>query len=239
MIIFPAIDLKDGKCVRLSRGNFKKIKCYNSSPLDQALFFQDLGFKNLHMVDLDGSISGKLENKNEIKNILKKTNLNLQLGGGFRKINKVKEWIEFGVDKIVISSVFFDNKSEFIKICQKYHSKIAFALDLKKNFIAYQGWLKKKKIDLKKFIKILNYCKISRIIFTDINRDGLQSGANIETAKTIVKISKKPVILSGGISSLAEVIKLKKMSLFQGIIIGKAIYEGKINLKKLSKLQNE
>jgi len=238
MKIFPALDLKEGKCVRLLKGNFNKITIYNNDPIFQVDYFEEKGFKNLHLVDLDGSLGNNSVNKKIIKKIIRYSKLDIQFGGGIRTYPEVDYWVSEGVKKIVLGSVFFTNFKEYQKICKKFRKYIAFPLDIKKNFLAFHGWKKTKNFLLQDLLLKLEDTKISRIIFTNIDRDGMRKGTDLNYAEKIVNKTQIPLMLSGGISSLDEVIKIKKLKKYEGIVIGKSLYENKINIDHLIRLQN-
>jgi phosphoribosylformimino-5-aminoimidazole carboxamide ribotide isomerase len=171
MIIFPAIDLKDGKCVRLYKGDFSKTTIFNSSPFNQALEFKKKGFTDLHLVDLDGALKGRSKNKKVIIKIIKNTNLNVQLGGGIRTLNQISFWIKNGVSTVVVGTMAVKNPKILQKACDLFPGRIAVALDVRNNFLAIKGWVKQTKIKLMDFSKKLEDFGVSRIIYTDINRD--------------------------------------------------------------------
>jgi phosphoribosylformimino-5-aminoimidazole carboxamide ribotide isomerase len=235
MIIFPAIDLKDGKCVRLYKGNFNEITIFNSSPYNQALKFQHKGFTDLHLVDLDGALKGKSKNKKVIIKIIKKTNLNIQLGGGIRTLKQISFWINSGVSTVVVGTMAIQNQKILEKACSLFPGRIAVALDVRNNFLAIKGWVKQTKVKLIDFSKRLEDFGVSRIIYTDINRDGTKTGVDLSQLKKITSAVKIPLIVSGGISSIADVKKLYKAEQFEGVIIGKAIYDKSISLNELKK----
>ena len=238
MIIFPAIDIKGGKCVRLFKGDFNKITQYKKNPFDQATDFFNLGFTNIHLVDLDGALEGNLINKEIIKKISEIDKIKIQVGGGIRSLEHIEKLINFGVDKIIIGTAAVEN-IEFLKIaCNKYNKKIAISLDVREGYIALSGWKKQTKILATDFIKNIENMDISRIIYTDINRDGTKSGPNLYETLNFSNLTKIPVVVSGGISSIDDVINIKnkKLKNIEGIIIGKAIYDGSIDIKELSKI---
>jgi len=238
MIIFPAIDIKGGKCVRLFKGDFNKITQYKKSPFEQATEFFNLGFTNIHLVDLDGALEGNLINKEIIKKISEIDKIKIQVGGGIRSLEHIEKLINFGVDKIIIGTAAVEN-IEFLKIaCNKYNKKIAISLDVREGYIALSGWKKQTKILASDFIKNIENMDISRIIYTDINRDGTKSGPNLYETLNFSNLTKIPVVVSGGISSIDDVINIKnkKLKNIEGIIIGKAIYDGSIDIKELSKI---
>ena len=236
MIIFPAIDLKDGKCVRLYKGNFNKTTIFNSSPYNQALQFKKKGFTDLHLVDLDGALKGKSKNKEVIIKIIKSANLNVQLGGGIRTLKQISFWIKNGVSTVVVGTTAIQNPKILKKACDLFPGRIAVALDVRNNFLAIKGWVKQTRINFLDFLKKLENLGLSRIIYTDINRDGTKTGINIKKLVKIIETVNIPVVVSGGISNIREVKQLKKIDFLQGVIIGKAIYDGTINLNKLQKL---
>jgi len=238
MIIFPAIDIKGGKCVRLLKGNFNKITQYKKSPIDQAIVFSNLGFKNIHLVDLDGALRGNLINKHVIKEISKINKIKIQVGGGIRSLEHIKKLLDFGVDKVIIGTAAVENIG-FLKIaCNKFNKKIAISLDVREGYIALSGWKKQTDILASDFVKKIENMNISRIIYTDINKDGTKSGPNLEETLNFSNLTKIPVLVSGGVSSINDVINIKKnkSSNIEGIIIGKAIYDGNIDVKELSKI---
>jgi phosphoribosylformimino-5-aminoimidazole carboxamide ribotide isomerase len=236
MIIFPAIDLKDGKCVRLYKGDFNKTTIFNSSPYNQALQFKKKGFTDLHLVDLDGALKGKSKNKKVIIKIIKSANLNVQLGGGIRTLKQISFWIKNGVSTVVVGTMAIQNPKILKKACDLFPGRIAVALDVRNNFLAIKGWVKQTRINFLDFLKKLENLGLSRIIYTDINRDGTKTGINIKKLVKIIENVNIPVVVSGGISNIRDVKQLKKIDYLQGVIIGKAIYDGTINLNKLQKL---
>ena len=236
MIIFPAIDLKDGKCVRLYKGDFNKTTIFNSSPYNQALQFKKKGFTDLHLVDLDGALKGKSKNKKVIINIIKSANLNVQLGGGIRTLKQISFWIKNGVSTVVVGTMAIQNPKILKKACDLFPGRIAVALDVRNNFLAIKGWVKQTRINFLDFLKKLENLGLSRIIYTDINRDGTKTGINIKKLVKIIETVNIPVVVSGGISNIRDVKQLKKIDYLQGVIIGKAIYDRTINLNKLQKL---
>jgi phosphoribosylformimino-5-aminoimidazole carboxamide ribotide isomerase len=235
MIIFPAIDLKDGKCVRLYKGDFNKTTIFNSFPFNQALEFQKKGFTHLHLVDLDGALKGKSKNKKIIIKIIKKTSLNVQLGGGIRTLKQISFWIKSGVSTVVVGTMAIENPKILKKACGIFPGQIAVALDVRKNSLAMQGWVSQTKISIFDYIKKLKDFGVSKIIYTDIDRDGTKKGLNFKNINKLISITKIPLIVSGGVSKLVEVKKLKKLNL-NGVIIGKAIYDRSLNLNYLIKI---
>ena len=237
MKIFPAIDIKDQKCVRLIKGDLKNKTVYKISPLDQAGLFKDYGFENLHIVDLDGALTGKTINLNIIEDIVSKYNLKVEIGGGVRTLESISKYVDMGVDKVILGSAAIKNNELLKEACKKFKNKIALGLDAKNEKLAISGWQENLNIEVLDFLKEVNNFEISRIIYTDINRDGTKVGPNLEVTNKIAKVSKCPIIISGGVSSIADIKKAKKLKdkNVGGIIIGKAIYDGDIKLHELAK----
>jgi phosphoribosylformimino-5-aminoimidazole carboxamide ribotide isomerase len=233
MIIFPAIDLKDGKCVRLYKGDFSKTTIFNSSPYNQALQFKKKGFTDLHLVDLDGALKGRSKNKKVIIKIIKNTNLNIQLGGGIRTLKQISFWIKNGVSTVVVGTMAVNNPKILKKACDLFPGRIAVALDVRNNFLAIKGWVKQTKIKLMDFSKKLEDFGVSRIIYTDINRDGTKKGVNFTQLKKIINKINIPLVVSGGVSNIKDIQQLDKLRILDGVIIGKAIYDKTIDQRKL------
>jgi len=182
MIIFPAIDIKDGKCVRLIKGDFNKITSYKDSPVDQAIKYSQSGFNDIHIVDLDGALQGKPVNSIIVKEIIKKVKSRIQIGGGIRTIDDINNWIKMGVDKVVMGTAAVENTDLLKTACDKFKNKIAVALDVKDGLIALSGWKKQTNISAIDYIKKIQNFGVSRVIYTDINKDGTKKGPNIKDA---------------------------------------------------------
>jgi len=237
MIIFPAIDIKDGKCVRLIKGDFNQMTSYEKSPFDQAKIYFQNGFNNIHIVDLDGALQGKASNSNIVKEILKNLKLKIQIGGGIRTIDDVDNWVKSGVDKVIIGTAAVENKDLLKTVCEKFKNKIAVSLDVKDGFIFLSGWKKQTNILAANFLKEIQNFGVSRIIYTDINKDGTKEGPNIKDAIELSNKVKIPFIISGGISSIEDIKKIKSLNNpnIEGIIVGKSIYDGDVKIKELAK----
>ncbi len=238
MIIFPAIDIKDKKCVRLVKGNFNKITTYSTSPIEQAEQFFQNGFNNIHIIDLDGALTGKPVNSNIVKSIIKNNKLKIQIGGGIRTLDNINSWVEAGANTIIMGTAAVEDINLLKSACSKYKNKIALALDVKDGNISLSGWKKKTNISAIDFIKEIQDFGVSRIIYTDINKDGTKKGPNLKNAIELSNKIKVPVVVSGGVSSLEDIknIKLINSPNIEGVIVGKAIYDGDINIKDLAKL---
>jgi phosphoribosylformimino-5-aminoimidazole carboxamide ribotide isomerase len=237
MKIFPAIDIKDKKCVRLIKGNFDNKTEYETSPVDQAGKYEDHGFKNLHIVDLDGALTGKTINLDIIQEIVSKYDLKIEIGGGVRNIESIKKYIDAGVEKVILGSAAIKNK-EFLELaCKKFKNKIALGLDAKSGNLSVSGWKENLNIKILDFLKDVKDYGVSRLIYTDIDRDGTKKSPNFEETIRVAAISSCPVIISGGVSSIKDIKKAKALSNknIEGIIIGKAIYDGDIKLEELVK----
>ena len=237
MKIFPAIDIKDKKCVRLIKGDFDNKTEYKISPVDQAAKYKDHGFKNLHIVDLDGALTGKTINLDIINEIVNKYDFKIEIGGGIRNLESIKKYIDAGVEKVILGSGAIKDK-EFLRIaCDKFKNQIALGLDAKDGNLSVSGW--KENLDIKTidFLKEVNEYGVSRIIFTDINRDGMKTNPNFDETVNIANISNCPVVISGGVSSINDIKKAKDLNnkKIEGIIVGKAIYDGDIKLEDLVK----
>jgi len=237
MKIFPAIDLKNGKCVRLTKGDFKSEKIYNENPINQAEIFSNAGFKYLHIIDLDGALKGNLVNLRVIEEIVKKFNFKVEIGGGIRSEESITKLLDIGADKIILGTAAIKDKLFLKSCCKKYSGSIALSLDVRKNNIATSGWKDQTSINIFDFLNIVKDYGISRLIYTDIEKDGTNSGPNFEDSYEIADRFNIPVIISGGISSMNDINKIvndnKKV---EGIIVGKAIYENRIKLEELSKI---
>ena len=237
MKIFPAIDIKDKKCVRLVKGDFDNKTEYETSPIDQAGKYKDHGFKNLHIVDLDGALTGKTVNLDIIKEIVGKYDLKIEVGGGVRSIDSIKKYVDLGVEKVILGSAAIKNKEFLKEACTKFKKKIALGLDAKDGNLSVSGWKENLNIKISDFLKEVNDFGVSRLIYTDINRDGTKASPNFDETVKIAEISKCHVIISGGVSSINDIKKAKELNNknIEGIIVGKAIYDGDIKIDELAK----
>ncbi len=236
MKIFLAIDIKDKKCVRLVKGDFDNKTEYKASPIDQAGKYKDHGFKNLHIVDLDGALTGKTVNLDIIQKIVSKFDLKIEVGGGVRTLESIKKYVDAGVEKVILGSAAIKNKEFLKEACAKFKNKIALGLDEKDGNLSVSGWKENLNIKTLDFLKDVNDYGVSRLIYTDINRDGTKTSPNFDETIKIANMSKCPVIISGGVSSITDIKKAKELNNknIEGIIIGKAIYDGDIKLEELA-----
>ena len=235
MKIFPAIDIKDKKCVRLIKGDFDNKTEYKMSPVQQASKYKDHGFKNLHIVDLDGALTGEPVNLNIIREIVSKFDLKIEVGGGVRTIDCIKKYVDAGVEKVILGSAAIKNKSFLKEACEKFINKIALGLDAKDGYLSVFGWKENSNQLLLDYLKDVNDYGVSRLIYTDINRDGMKQSPNFEETSKVADVSSCPVIISGGVSSIEDVKKAKSLKNIEGIIVGKAIYDEDIRLDELVK----
>jgi len=237
MKIFPAIDIKDKKCVRLVKGDFDKKTEYKMSPVEQAGKYKDHGFKNLHIVDLDGALTGETINLNIIQEIVTKFDLKIEIGGGIRNYESIKRYTEAGVEKVILGSAAIKDKNFLKQACEKFPNKIALGLDAKDGYLSVSGWKENSNQFTLDYLKEVNDYGASRLIYTDINRDGMKQSPNFEETVKVASTSKCPVVISGGVSSIDDVKKTKELSNknIEGIIVGKAIYDGDIKLDELVK----
>ena len=235
MKIFPAIDIKDKKCVRLVKGDFDNKTEYELSPVEQARRYKDHGFKNLHIVDLDGALTGETVNLDTIRDIVSKFNLKVEVGGGIRSIDSIKKYIDGGVEKVILGSAAIKDKNFLKDACQKFPNKIALGLDAKEGYLSVSGWKENSNQFSLGYLKEVNDYGVSRLIYTDINRDGMKQSPNFDETSKVAKISNCPVVISGGVSSIDDIKKAKSLNNIEGIIVGKAIYDGDIKLDELVK----
>ena len=237
MKIFPAIDIKNKKCVRVIKGDFGSMTEYEISPIDQAGKYKDHGFKNLHIVDLDGALAGNTVNLDVIKEIVGKYDLKVEIGGGIRSIDSIKKYVNLGVEKVILGSAAIKDKEFLQEACVKFKNKIALGLDAKNGNLHVSGWKENLNTKTLDFLKEVNDFDVSRLIYTDINRDGTKASPNFEETVKIADFSKCPVIISGGVSSISDIKKAKELNNknIEGIIVGKAIYDGDIKLEELVK----
>ena len=235
MKIFPAIDIKDKKCVRLVKGDFNNKTDYGMTPVDQAAKYKDYGFKNLHIVDLDGALTGETVNLDIIKEISNKFDLKIEIGGGIRNIDSIKKYTDVGVEKVILGSAVIKDKSFLKQACEKFPNQIALGLDAKNGYLSVSGWKENSNQLTLDYLKEVNDFGVSRLIYTDINRDGMKQSPNFEETLKVANVSNCPVIISGGVSSIEDIKKAKTLKNIEGIIIGKAIYDGDIKLDELVK----
>ena len=235
MKIFPAIDIKDKKCVRLVKGDFDNKTEYEISPIEQARNYKNYGFKNLHIVDLDGALTGETVNLGIIQEIVKKFDLKIEIGGGIRNFESIHKYTDAGVEKVILGSAAIKDKNFLKEACEKFPNKIALGLDAKDGYLSVSGWKENSNQLTLDYLKEVNNYGSSRLIYTDINRDGMKQSPNFEETAKVANTSNCPVIISGGVSSIDDIKKAKNLKNVEGIIVGKAIYDGEIKLEELVK----
>ena len=235
MKIFPAIDIKNGKCVRLIKGDFDNKTEYETSPFEQAKKYKHHGFKNLHIIDLDGALTGKIMNQDIIQDIVNKFDLKVEIGGGIRNLDSIQKYVDAGAEKVILGSAAVKDKNFLKEACQKFLNKIALGLDAKDGYLSTSGWKENSNKLTLDYLQEVNDYGVSRLIYTDINRDGTKQSPNFEETSKVAEKSNCPVIISGGVSSIEDIIKAKSLKNIEGIIVGKAIYDGDIKLDELVK----
>ena len=237
MKIFPAIDIKDKKCVRLVKGDFDNKTEYKISPVDQAGKYKGHGFKNLHIVDLDGALTGETVNLDIIEKIVNKFDIKIEIGGGVRNFESIQRYADVGVEKVILGSAAIKDRNFLKEACEKFPSKIALGLDAKDGYLSVSGWKENSNKLTLDYLREVNEYGASRLIYTDINRDGMKQSPNFEETIKVASTSNCPVIISGGVSSIDDIKKAKKLNNqnIEGIIVGKAIYDGDIKLDELAK----
>ena len=234
--IIPAIDIKDGKAVRLFKGDFSQVKVYGDNPVDTAKLWEEKGAKYLHIVDLDGAYQGIPKNIKTVEKIVKSVNIPVEFGGGLRSYEAVKSILDIGVDRVIIGSLAYQNRDELEKIISDFPNKVVIGIDAKDGKVAIKGWLEKTEYTPLEFAKQFENMNIWGYLYTDVNRDGALVGANVEGTRKLAESLSKPVIASGGVSSLEDIKELYKYKDvgIAGVVVGKALYEGKIDLESIS-----
>ena len=230
MEIFPAIDLKQGCAVRLSKGEMQSAKIYSKDPCELAKKFEDLGAKWLHLVDLDGAFAGEAVNFKAIERIVKSTSLRVEVGGGIRDEARIKEYLNLGVDRFILGSAALKNR-DFVKRMAKLY-RIVVGIDAKDGLVATEGWAELSRVKATDLARDYADAGVCAIICTDISRDGMLSGVNVEFSRSIAKACGIDTIASGGVKDINDIIALKNAELIAGVIVGKAYYEGALDLKK-------
>jgi phosphoribosylformimino-5-aminoimidazole carboxamide ribotide isomerase len=238
MILYPAIDLKDGQCVRLLRGDMDKATVFENTPADQAASFEASGFEWLHIVDLNGAFEGKAVNGSAVKSILSRVKMPVQLGGGIRTLEMIDDWITAGVSRVILGTVALKNPVLVKEACRIFPGQIAVGIDAKAGKVAVSGWAEVSDMNAIDLAKRFEDAGVAAIIYTDIARDGAMQGPNIEETVSLAQQISTPVIASGGISSAADIAAYKQheVSGIEGVIIGRALYDGAITPKDVLKI---
>ena len=238
MKFIPAIDLKDNKCVRLQKGKVEDITVFNDNPVDQAKFFEDQGCERIHVVDLDGAFGNPNVNKNTILKIRKNTNIAIELGGGIKNENDISFWVDSGINFLVIGSLAIKSKKLIKNLTKKYKKKIYIALDILDKKIMIRGWLEESQLSVNYVFDYYNNSEIQGFILTDISRDGMLQGLDIELIKNFILKTNKKIIVGGGLSNYEDLHNLKKINNpgLEGVIAGKSFYSGAIKIEKALKI---
>jgi phosphoribosylformimino-5-aminoimidazole carboxamide ribotide isomerase len=238
MNVIPAIDLLDGKVVRLMKGSYKDVTIYNENPLNEAQKFAGAGFNHIHIVDLNGAREGKFTNLGHIKKIKRETGLSIQIGGGIRRCEDAKNLLEAGIDQLICGSMPIKNRSDWMNLLQQYPEQMILGMDLKKGKIAYEGWLKTSDESIDSFLAPMIAKGLKYVLCTDISRDGMLQGTNIKLYKSLhQKYPALQFIASGGVSNTNDLKKLQQVKLY-GVVIGRAYYENKLSLEDMKLYQN-
>ncbi len=237
MLIIPAIDLKNGKCVRLKQGILENDTVYSDTPWEVAEKFENLGIKRLHIVDLNGAFSGKPENIDSIKKIVANRSMIVELGGGIRDLQTIEKYITLGIDYVILGTVIVENKELVRNACKNFPNRIIAGIDAWDGKVAIKGWKEVTDIDAYILSKEMADMGVKEIIYTDISRDGMQTGVNVDSVVNLQKKLDIPVIASGGVNDLGDIRVLKEKNVY-GVITGKAVYEGSLDLSEALKIAN-
>lgn len=237
MIIYPAIDLKDGNCVRLKQGIMENATIYANDPGKQAKSFEDKGAKWIHVVDLNGAFEGKSVNADSIKNIVNSIDIPVQLGGGIRCMDDIERVIALGISRVILGTVAVTNPKLVSEATKKYPGKIAIGIDVKDGKVATNGWAEKSTFEPIDFARDMKKRGVDTIIYTDVSKDGMMQGPNIEASKKMIEETGLSVIISGGISTIDDIKRSKNIDAY-GIITGKAIYSGAFSLEEALLLED-
>ena len=231
MILYPAIDLKDGACVRLLRGDMAAVTVYNEDPAEQAARFAESGFNWLHLVDLNGAVEGKPVNAKAVEAIIASTKLPIQLGGGIRNIATIEDWLSRGVQRVVLGTAAVRNPSLVKEACIRFPGRVAVSIDSREGLVAVEGWRETSTMRTLDLALDMEQAGVAAIVFTDINRDGAMGGINLEATVDLAFALTTPVIASGGVSSIEDIIAVKKeeSSGIAGVICGRALYDGRVD----------
>ncbi|MGF1649078.1 MAG: 1-(5-phosphoribosyl)-5-[(5-phosphoribosylamino)methylideneamino]imidazole-4-carboxamide isomerase [Hyphomicrobiaceae bacterium] len=230
MILFPAIDLKDGTCVRLKLGDMQQATVFNDDPADQALKFQMMGFSWLHIVDLDGAFAGSPMNGAAVEAILRATNMSVQLGGGIRDLATIESWLAKGVQRVILGTAAVRNPDLVRQACAAFPGQIVVGIDAKGGYVAVEGWAETSSLTAVELAKRFEDAGVAALVFTDIDRDGILKGLNLPATIALANAVKLPVIASGGLASMADIDALcaPDALVLEGAISGRALYDGRI-----------
>ena len=230
--IFPAIELHNGQAVRLTQGDYNQVEVFFKNPVEVLDFFNRNNSKNLHIVDLDGAKDGNTKNYEVIKELVEKSDFFVQVGGGIRDEERIKKYIDLGVDRVILGTIAVENEEFLIDMVKKYGDKIAVSVDAKDEKVAVKGWTETVELNSLDFCKKLSDIGVKTIIYTDISKDGMLSGTNLNVYLRLSKLVESDIIASGGITFLDEIRELNENNIY-GAIVGKAVYSGKLDLKEV------
>ena len=231
MIVYPAIDLKDGQCVRLLRGEMSAATVFNADPADQARRWEAAGFRWLHLVDLNGAIEGKPVNGAAVEAILGAIKIPAQLGGGIRDLARIEDWLGKGVRRVILGTVALTNPALVKAACQRFPGRVAVGIDARGGKVATEGWVKTSETTAEELARAFADAGVAAIVYTDIDRDGALEGVNVAATAALARATKIPVIASGGVAGLADVAALRADGRIAGVVIGRALYDGRIDAK--------
>ncbi|MFT6657590.1 1-(5-phosphoribosyl)-5-[(5-phosphoribosylamino)methylideneamino]imidazole-4-carboxamide isomerase [Maritalea sp.] len=237
MILFPAIDLKDGKCVRLQKGDMDAVTVFNDSPADQAKQFEDQGFEYLHVVDLNGAFAGESVNGDAVEAIIKAVNMPVQLGGGIRTIKHIQAWLDRGLARVILGTIAVRDPELVKQACKMFPGQIAVGIDARGGKVAVEGWAQTSELDVIELAEKFEGVGVAAIIFTDIDRDGILTGINWHATLELAQAVSIPVVASGGLASMDDINTMCKpeMAVLEGAISGRALYDGRIDVEKALK----
>jgi phosphoribosylformimino-5-aminoimidazole carboxamide ribotide isomerase len=238
MILFPAIDIKDNKCVRLTQGKFDKVEVYSDDPTEMAQKWEAMGARYLHVVDLDGAKNEGFQNRRSIEKIAKAISIPMQTGGGIRNRERIKNLIDMGVDRVIVGTMAIENKELLAELVKTHQDHIAVSIDALKGKVAIRGWQRVEDVDSIEICQVLETIGIKTIIYTDISKDGMLSGPNFDIYRELSEKVSIKIIASGGVTSLEDIKRLGEMNLY-GAIIGKALYDGRVRLADALKVTNQ
>lgn len=232
MILFPAIDLKDGKCVRLQKGDMDAVTVFNDNPADQAKQFEDQGFEYLHVVDLNGAFAGESVNGDAVEAIIKSVDMPVQLGGGIRTIDHIQAWLDRGLARVILGTIAVRDPELVKEACKKFPGQIAVGIDARGGKVAVEGWAETSELDVIELAKKFEGAGVAAVIFTDIDRDGILTGINWDATLELAKAVSIPVVASGGLASMDDIEMMTKpeMQVLEGAISGRALYDGRIDV---------
>lgn len=238
MVVIPAIDIKGGRCVRLKRGEMSKETVYSEVPEEMAVKWYEKGAERLHLVDLDGAVEGKAVNKEVIRGIVAAIPVPIQLGGGIRDMETIETYLKLGINQVILGTVAYKNPEFLTQACKEFAGRIILGIDARKDRVAVEGWTEETDMTVAEIAKRFENIGISAIIYTDIHRDGMSTGPNVEATKIVAQTVETPVIASGGISGIDDVAKILRLAEYGviGMITGRALYKGTLDLADAIKL---